>query len=173
MVRQAIFSIIGESIVGTRVLDLFAGSGALGLEALSRGAASCVWVEQDRQAAAVIRRNQTTCGLQHGRVVQAEVATFLRRETTCYDWIFADPPYCKRPGDRDFATWLLVSGLPMTALAAGGHVLLETSAQQATPTAPDFTCLTRREYGGTAILIYRSNIDSSTPATNGETAPAR
>ena len=57
MVRQALFSIMGDTLPGARVLDLFSGSGALGLEALSRGAAECVMVEQDRQAAAVIRRN--------------------------------------------------------------------------------------------------------------------
>lgn len=157
MVRQAVFSIIGSSIQGARVLDVFAGSGALGLEALSRGAASCIMVEQDRQAAAVIRRNLSTCGLAGGSVVQAEVSAFLKRNTTSYDWIFADPPYCKKPGDRDHVKWLLQGGLPQDCLAMDGHLMIELSAQQATPDAPGLELLTRREYGGTAVLIFQRN----------------
>src|SRR5216117_2704176 len=77
-VKAAIFSSLGEMILGARVLDLFAGSGALGIEALSRGADSAVFVDQDRQALAAIENNLTRTKL-HGRVRQHDVFDFLRR----------------------------------------------------------------------------------------------
>jgi len=92
-VRQAIFSILGERVDNARVLDLFAGSGAIGLEALSRGAASCVFVDEHRQASNVISENLAKSRLEGGRVVKAEVATHLKRDAAIYDLIFADPPY--------------------------------------------------------------------------------
>src|SRR5512133_3196522 len=73
-VRQAIFSILGERVENARALDLFAGSGAIGLEALSRGAASCVFVDEHRQAAAVISENLAKSRLDGGRAVKAEVS---------------------------------------------------------------------------------------------------
>src|SRR5690606_13224230 len=79
-VRQAIFSILAERVVDARVLDLFAGSGALGLEALSRGARSCVFVDEHRQAATVIAENLKRARLEGGRVVRSEAATFLKRD---------------------------------------------------------------------------------------------
>lgn len=155
MVRQAIFSIIGESIEGTQVLDLFAGSGALGLEALSRGAKSSVFVEENRQAAAVIRRNLENSKLIGGRVVQTEVEAFLKRDVGHYDWVFADPPYCKKQGDRDFIGQLLGTGQLAPRMVPGGHLVVEVSARQTSPVGQGFELLTRREYGSCAIMIYR------------------
>ena len=106
-VRQAVFSILAARVVGARVLDLFAGSGALGLEALSRGAASCVFVENHRQATSVITKNLEKSKLTGGRVVTGAVDAFLRRDTAQYDLVFADPPYWKHPGDADEVAALL------------------------------------------------------------------
>lgn len=156
-VRQAIFSILGETIHGARCLDLFCGSGSLGLEALSRGAASCVFVDEHRQAVAVTGENLQKSRLEGGRCVKAEVFSFLSRDTACYDLILADPPYCKGYGDTDLAAKLLTLGNLPERLAANGHLVIEISSAQATPPSPRFRLLDRREYGSSAILILASS----------------
>jgi 16S rRNA (guanine966-N2)-methyltransferase len=156
-VRQAIFSILGERVENARVLDLFAGSGAIGLEALSRGAASCVFVDEHRQACAVIAGNLTKTRLERGRAVKAEVVSFLKRDTAAYDLIFADPPYWKHHGDKNHVGDLLQSGLLAPRLAPGGWFIAEISANQTTPAAEGFTLTDRREYGGSAILLFQSS----------------
>jgi 16S rRNA (guanine966-N2)-methyltransferase len=153
-VRQAIFSILGERVENARVLDLFAGSGAIGLEALSRGAASCVFVDEHRQATAVITENLARTRLDGGRVVKAEVSSFLKRDTASYDLIFADPPYWKRHGDKDHVGDLLKNGLIAPRLASDGWFVAEVSANQPSPPANDLILSERREYGGSAILFY-------------------
>jgi 16S rRNA (guanine966-N2)-methyltransferase len=155
-VRQAIFSILGEKLEGAKVLDLFAGSGALGLEALSRGAATCTFVDEHRQAASVIGENLTKAKLSGGHAVKSEVISFLKRDTGSYDLIFADPPYWKYHGDKDHVTDLLKSGLIPPRLAPNGWLVAEISSHQKSPEAEDFQLLSRREYGSSAILIYSS-----------------
>ncbi len=90
-VREALFSMLGD-VDGDRVLDLFAGSGALGIEALSRGAASAVFVERDARAAAAIKRNLESLGVE-ARVARQDVLGFLGREQGPFDLVFCDPPY--------------------------------------------------------------------------------
>jgi 16S rRNA (guanine966-N2)-methyltransferase len=153
-VRQAIFSILGERVANARVLDLFAGSGAIGLEALSRGAASCVFVDEHRQASAVIAENLAKTRLDGGRAVKAEVSSFLKRDAATYDLIFADPPYWKHHGDKNHVVDLLESGLIAPRLAADGWFIAEVSAHQSSPVSEGFTLIDRREYGGSAILLY-------------------
>jgi 16S rRNA (guanine966-N2)-methyltransferase len=153
-VRQAIFSILGERIENARVLDLFAGSGAIGLEALSRGAASCVFVDEHRQACAVIAENLIKTKLNGGRAVKADVTSFLKRDTATYDLIFADPPYWKHHGDKDHIGDLLKSGLIAPRLAADGWLVAEVSANQPSPPGDHPKLIDRREYGGSAILFY-------------------
>lgn len=157
-VRQAIFSILGERVENARVLDLFAGSGALGLEALSRGATSCVFVDEHRQACAVIAENLTRARLDGGRAVKAEVLAYLKRDAATYDLIFADPPYWKYHGDKDHVGDILKSGLLAPRLAPGGWFIAEVSANQKSPEADGFTLTDRREYGGSAILWYAPNL---------------
>jgi 16S rRNA (guanine966-N2)-methyltransferase len=96
-VREAMFSSLAEHVAGARVLDLFAGSGALGVEALSRGAAHAVFVERDRRAVAVIRRNLAALGLQDRATVRPEDAGRFCRTGRGgpYDLVFADPPYAE------------------------------------------------------------------------------
>ena len=154
LVRQALFSILGELVDGARVLDLFAGSGAIGLEALSRGAASCVFVDDHRQSVAVIGENLAKSKLEGGRVASSEALAFLRRDAGVYDLIFADPPYVKNPGDRDHVKALLESGLLAPRLAPGGWFVAEISAGQRSPEAAGWSLSDRREYGGCAILLY-------------------
>jgi 16S rRNA (guanine966-N2)-methyltransferase len=152
-VRQAIFSILGEMIEGARVLDLFCGSGALGLEALSRGAVSSVFVDEHRQAIAVTDENLKKSRLEGGRCVKAEVFSFLSRDAASYDLILADPPYWKGYGDTDLAAKLLaLENLPQR-LAAEGYLVIEISSAQPTPPSGFFRLIDRREYGSSAILI--------------------
>jgi 16S rRNA (guanine966-N2)-methyltransferase len=127
-VREAIFSSLGEAVIGARVLDLFAGSGSLGIEALSRGAASATFVESDRRAKLVLEKNLARCGLQ-GEIVAADVFRFLeqRMGTTRWDIILADPPYAKRPGDEDWAMELCRSEHFAPLLNPGGFFVLETA----------------------------------------------
>jgi 16S rRNA (guanine966-N2)-methyltransferase len=159
-VRQAVFSMLGERVHDARVLDLFAGSGALGLEALSRGAASCVFVDEHRQAVVVIGENLKRARLDGGRVVRAEAAAFLRRDSGSYELIFADPPYYKHHGDRDHVGELLAGGLLRPRLAPGGWLVAEVSARQTSPAAPGWSLADRREYGSSAILLYAAEEDS-------------
>ena len=153
-VRQAVFSILGERVAHARVLDLFAGSGAIGLEALSRGAASCIFVDDHRQACAVITANLTKTRLAGGRALKSDAAAFLKHDTASYDLIFADPPYWKHHGDKDHVGGLLHGGLLVQRLAPDGWFIAEVSAHQTSPVAAAFTLADRREYGGSAILFY-------------------
>ncbi len=153
-VRQAIFSILGEHIFDARVLDLFCGSGALGLEALSRGATSCVFVDEHRQAIAVTDENLKKAKLDGGRTVKADVFSFLQRDSNTYDLILADPPYWKGYGDIDLVAKLLQLPTLPDRLSPKGHLIAEISSNQATPAFEYFQLIDRREYGSSAILIF-------------------
>ena len=154
-VRQAIFSILGETVENARVLDLYAGSGAIGLEALSRGAASCVFVDEHRQACAAVTENLAKTRLAGGRVVKSDVPSFLKRDLASYDLIFADPPYWKHHGDTDHLGGLMKNGLIAPRLAPDGWFVAEVSANHTPPAADDLELADRREYGGSAVLFYR------------------
>jgi 16S rRNA (guanine966-N2)-methyltransferase len=153
-VRQAVFSILGEKVVGARVLDLFAGSGALGLEALSRGAASCTFVDEHRQAVVVIAENLAKARLTGGFLVKSEVATFLKRDAGTYDIVFADPPYWKYHGDADLAGQLLKAGSLAARLAPGGWCILEVSSHWKLPADSPMPMVDRREYGSSAVMFF-------------------
>ena len=165
--REALFSTLASwfdaadadassQLAGVTVLDLFAGSGAIGLEALSRGAASCVFVDESRQSHAVIGENLAKARLDGGRPVKAEALAFLKRDAATYDLIFADPPYWKHHGDKDHVGALLASGLLAPRLAPGGLFIAEVSANQASPEGGGLALADRREYGGSAVLFYES-----------------
>jgi 16S rRNA (guanine966-N2)-methyltransferase len=90
--REALFSSLADRVPGARLLDLYAGSGSLGLEALSRGALSAVFVEKDRQALSALRRNVAIIDL-GGEVIGGDVGRYLDRCTSMFDLVFVDPPY--------------------------------------------------------------------------------
>jgi 16S rRNA (guanine966-N2)-methyltransferase len=153
-VRQALFSMLGARVEGARVLDLFAGSGALGLEALSRGAASCVFVDEGRGVEKVIEGNLEQTGLDGGRVIRAEVHGWLKRDRGRYDLIFADPPYARSLLDRDHVAELLDAGLLVERLADGGLLAIEQAAEAEARAAKGLDLLEHRTYGGSSILLY-------------------
>jgi 16S rRNA (guanine966-N2)-methyltransferase len=135
MVKNAIFNSLAECVPGARVLDLFAGTGGLGIEALSRGAASCVFVESDRRANAA-----------------------------AFDLILIDPPYSKKAGDRDFGIEILSAPGLRRALAPGGIVVLEHMPERPVPIGPEWECTRNRRYGATVVAFLRAaRAPSSTP----------
>ncbi|MGI9243926.1 MAG: 16S rRNA (guanine(966)-N(2))-methyltransferase RsmD [Verrucomicrobiales bacterium] len=156
-VREAIFSMLGERVVGANVLDLFAGSGALGLECLSRGAERVEFIERDRKACAVIKANLAKARLDgQGRVIAREAGAFLKNATGAYDLVFADPPYRKRDGDTDFASALLEDENFRRAISPGGMVVLETvKGHVKTMPALGWELLDLRSYGDTEISFFR------------------
>lgn len=90
--RESLFSALGERVVGARVLDLYAGSGSIGLEALSRGARSAVFIESNRSALQALRRNIEAVGL-GGKVIGGSVERHLDHRSELFDLVFVDPPY--------------------------------------------------------------------------------
>lgn len=154
-VREALFSLLGDWVEDARVLDLFAGSGALGLEALSRGAASVLFVDQGANACKAIEQNLAKTRLPNAKVTKAEVLSFVARDRGAYDLIFADPPYAKGALEKDFIKELFKAGTLPERLAEKGWLVVETSADTPAPETREFALVERRVYGGTAILLYR------------------
>ncbi len=136
-VKAAIFSSLGEEIIGARVLDLFAGTGALGIEALSRGAASALFVEDNSAAIAVIERNLAKTKLR-GQVRQQEVFSFLRSAQTRepFNVIFADPPYEKTKSGGEFTSLLLEDEQLAEMLEPSGIFVLEKRPSEEMPPTP-------------------------------------
>jgi 16S rRNA (guanine966-N2)-methyltransferase len=144
-VREALFSILGSRVAGAAVLDLFAGSGALGIEALSRGAASATFVDSDARAQRMIRANLHAL---EATVVRADAVAWLRKAPDQYDLVFIDPPYKDGPHvGRE------LSGLVAAALAPGGTVVTESDRR--TPIdLQDLTLDDERRYGDTLIRLH-------------------
>lgn len=157
-VRGAIFSSLGDLVAGATVLDLFAGSGALGIEALSRGAKSAIFVESQPKCVATIRRNLAKAHLT-GDVRQTDAFTFLARAdpSSRYDLIFADPPYCKRVDDRDFIGELFATEILGRILDPGGILILEQAPGSRLPAPSNWDLLRQKKYGSTEVLFLRCN----------------
>jgi 16S rRNA (guanine966-N2)-methyltransferase len=148
-VREAVFSIVG-AVDGARVLDLFAGSGAMGIEALSRGAASCLFVERDRQAARVIQANLEKLRLTGAVVAARDAASALRDERDrgrLYDLVLVDPPY--EEWERHESVLAEHVG---SVLASDGLVVVET-ADRVEPELP-LALVTTRRYGSARITVF-------------------
>jgi 16S rRNA (guanine966-N2)-methyltransferase len=156
-VKEAIFSSIQPGVENSRVLDLFAGAGSLGIEALSRGAKQAVFIEKDARAAEVIRRNLEKTRLGGGTVHVLDVFSYLDRlaPKEGFDFIFADPPYAKKPGERDFTPELLASASLAGALAPDGIFVLEKIPGQALPLGARWELMRERRYGATEVALLR------------------
>jgi len=153
-VKAAIFSSLGDAITDARVLDLFAGSGALGIEALSRGAGSVLFVEEDRQLTDAIEKNLAKTKLD-GRVRRQEVFEFLRRSTGTerFQIIFADPPYEKTSSGERFIEKLLKSEALAQLLEPNGVFVLEKRPTEQTPVTTLWDIVRARKYGSTEVLF--------------------
>jgi 16S rRNA (guanine966-N2)-methyltransferase len=156
-VKEAIFSSLQDAVADARVLDLFAGTGGLGIEALSRGAKKATFVEVHAPTAEYIRKNLTRTRLT-GDVQVMVVFSYLDRlaPVAGFDLIFADPPYAKAPGERDFGSELLGSQSLLRALTPGGIFVLEHLPTQALPERDEWECIRDKRYGATAVAFFRA-----------------
>ena len=149
-VKEAVFSIIQFELEGRRILDLFGGSGQMGIEALSRGAASATIIDNNRRSVEVIRRNlQTTKLSERAVVLETDALTFIRNSRTTFDIAFLDPPYDK---------CILQKVLPDVAdkLSAGGVILCESPVTEELPEqVGNFHIHRTYRYGKTKITAYR------------------
>lgn len=156
-VRQALFNVLEHgapeaNFEDARVLDLFAGSGALGLEALSRGARFCLFIEESAEARAAIRRNVEALGLTGATKIWRRDATRLGPAGTMqsFDLIFCDPPYGKGLGERALAAAAEGGWLNPSAIA-----VLEERVDAEIAWPPTFAEIDRRRYGDTAIALAK------------------
>jgi 16S rRNA (guanine966-N2)-methyltransferase len=148
-VRENVFNIVAPWVEGARVLDLYAGSGAMGLEALSRGAASAVFVEAEPQAIRAIERNLDKLRLTGARLVRLDAGTGLAQEAASgrkYDLVLADPPYSMTDYDA------LARYLPLV-LSEDGLVVLE-SAAKTEPELAGLAVRSTRKYGSTRVTVF-------------------
>lgn len=149
-IRNAIFNrLSGElDFEGLTVLDAFAGSGALGFEALSRGASEVVFVEKDRIAQKVLATNAQTLGVvKNTKIVKAPVASWLSTYTQQFDLIFVDPPY----HDPQLSTAMQIIRL----LKPNGLMVLSLPSRSEVPTELGVVVVDNRSYGNAAIAFYR------------------
>ena len=144
-VRENAFNLIGP-VDDASVLDLFAGSGALGLEALSRGAASCVFVESDRDACRVVNANLDRLGLR-ASVLCRDVFSALAGERGTFDLVLCDPPYDSAALDR------IAPHLPRL-LAPDGLLVYESSGREDPPSVPGLEVRTSRKYGSARLTLF-------------------
>lgn len=154
-VREAIFNIIGQDLSGSRVLDLFSGTGLLGMEALSRGAVLAVFVDHGAQALALIRKNLALCGYEpSGRICKWNLSKGLPRIRpfldTTYDLVFLDPPY-----KSDLATVLMEELSVSERLEPGALIVLESAKTAEEKHALPLPLIETRFYGDTQLRFFR------------------
>jgi 16S rRNA (guanine966-N2)-methyltransferase len=144
-VREALFSMLGD-VEGARVLDLWAGSGALGIEALSRGAESALFVERDQRALAALRRNLDAVGAR-ADVRRQDALRFLARREGTFDLVFCDPPY----DDASRVAAPLSEALPAML---GENARIVTESDKRNPLLLPLPLVVERAYGDTRIAVH-------------------
>ena len=156
--REALFSSLGPDVVGTAVLDLYAGVGSLGLEALSRGAASATFVESSPQAVVALRENLAAVGL-GGEVVVGDVADFVSGGRGRYDLVFVDPPYELPLASVEEVLAELVDRLNPEAV-----VVLHRRSGDRPPAIPaTMSLIWERQYGDALIWRYTMTAEEAQP----------
>ena len=153
-VREALFSILGAQVSGGRFLDLYAGTGAVGIEALSRGASAVTFVESDPKAVQLLEKNLRTCQLlDRSQVYIGQAAAFLDQKDWwggSYDVLFADPPYAA----LDELEVMIHAWRP-GLLSERATVIIEQDSRTELPASIDHATLVRRyQYGDTALYRY-------------------
>ncbi len=153
-VRESVFNVLGDRVQGARFLDLYAGTGAVGLEALSRGAAQATFVESHGPAGRVIEENARLCGVQdRARVIVAPVArglAMLRAAGAVFDLVFADPPYER--GELAAALARLAQSPEM--LASDGLLVIQRSRHEELGETVAFERIRTLRYGDTTVELY-------------------
>ena len=153
MVKESLFNIIQFDIEGRRVLDLFAGTGQLGIECLSRGAAEVTFVDQSREAVAIVKENLKSCGFE-ARVVQSDSIAFLGRGEK-FDVILIDPPYATNLVDKALE---IINSVDI--LTEGGIIMCESGREKPMPemNMPYFKCK-EYNYGKVKLTTYSRETD--------------
>ena len=163
MVREAVFSSIGSWVEGAAVADLYAGSGSFGLEALSRGASSAVFVENGRKALVALRANVKDVGL-GGRVVAATVHGYLKTASDQFHLVFLDPPW---PMSTDELEEDLILIDPL--LVNRAEVITSRRAKDRVPVGPKtWRVAANKRYGDTRIIRYEKVEDDDDGTLSGE-----
>ena len=151
-VREAIFNLVQQDVINAVVLDLFAGSGALGCEALSRGATSAVFIDCSARAVGVIRQNIKKIDREsQASVLKMDALNYLKhdlRPDVGFDLVFLDPPYKKQ-----ILTQTLEMLVLHNAIASGGRVICETSEARSFQFSESFSLIRERKYGNTWISV--------------------
>ena len=148
-VKEAIFNIIQFDVEGRRVLDLFAGTGQMGIEALSRGARECVFVDSSRQSLNIVKENLKLCSLQ-GTVISGDAVSYLSRGEK-FDLVFMDPPY-----DSDLYEKCLEALHQFDILSDGGIIICESRQDRTIPgTFLNDYSMKQYRYGKTKITVLR------------------
>lgn len=154
-VKESLFNILASSIIDCNFLDLFAGTGNVGIEALSRGARKAVFVEKDHRAAGSILQNVKTTGFaDSSRLIIKDVyraLTQLRQEEETFDIVFLDPPY-----GMGFEVPVISSLLELKILSPGGLVIAESSKRDTLPSRiAEVSIIKQERYGDTMISFYQ------------------
>jgi 16S rRNA (guanine966-N2)-methyltransferase len=174
-VRQAVFSSLGDLVAEARVLDLFAGTGSLGLEAWSRGAAAVIWVESDRRVAEALEASvRELCrggeGAGTAEVVRMDVYAFLERQAPGrgpFDLVLADPPYDRGAGADRMGKTLRALGAG-SILSSRGLLVFEMAADDPVAVPPGWTWMRDKRYGGTRVIMGRPEPGKTRPGAADE-----
>lgn len=153
MIKESIFNIIQFSVEGRRVLDLFAGTGQMGIEALSRGARECVFIDESKTAEALIRENLKRSGLEGGQVLRRTAADYI---TSCgkFDLIFIDPPY-----DSGHLDIIIKKIEQFDILNENGIIVAENRTEKIMPECePPYEKLRDYRYGKIKITTYTRRV---------------
>ena len=150
-VKQALFNILGDRVIDAAFLDLYAGAGGIGIEALSRGAKRVVFVDSSRDSLAVIRRNIEQLGFgDRANVVQATAEAFLKKKSELYDIVFLDPPYAEEM--QPLLELIGASGLiKQGTIVVAEHFKKQPSPQQ----AGSLSHYRDARYGDTVLAFYK------------------
>lgn len=151
MVKEAMFNIVQFDIEGRRVLDLFAGTGQLGIEALSRGAAEVVFCDESAKSLKLVRTNLERCGLK-ARVEQGDSIAFLQRAGK-FDLVFLDPPY-----DSNLLENALEAIQNVDIMNEGGIIVCESRQEKVLPELePPYRMTLKRRYGKVCLTVYKKD----------------
>jgi len=154
-IKEALFGILGELIIESSFMDLFAGTGGIGIEALSRGASKAVFIDQDRRAVNAIIQNLKLAGLEKSAIVMERdvdgALSELQKNQSTFNIVFIDPPY-----EKGLEVPAIEKILECNLLSHGGLVIVESSKRTLLPAAINRLQLVRQErYGDTLVSFYR------------------
>ena len=149
-VKESMFNLIQDHILESRVLDLFAGSGALCFEALSRGAGYGVLVDKDKNSLSLIRKNNASLGFDNLDIVESEAMDFLNKTKSVFSLIFLDPPY-----NKGFITPVIQRILDNNILSENGIIVLESDFSDEHGDFEGLIKLKQKKYGRSYVTVYK------------------